>query len=211
MIHVPFRSNRHIEFLALRLLEEYCDAQEPILAPPVPVEEILERHLRLALSVAPLDMLLPGQKVLGALDVTKREVLVDASLDPEEFPDREGRYRFTLAHEIGHWRMHRSVYKSLGALALHHELTSRACGLCRRVERQADYFAACLLMPRHLVVQLWNLYAGLADFHTPRCCLVKHYTPCTAELVETLAIDFGVSHAAMRIRLEELNLIGVGV
>ncbi|MBK8008612.1 MAG: ImmA/IrrE family metallo-endopeptidase [Rhizobiales bacterium] len=33
--------------------------------------------------------------------------MIDDSLDPEENPSMLGRYRFTLAHEIGHWRLHR--------------------------------------------------------------------------------------------------------
>ena len=209
MIRVPYRSVRHIELLASRLLEEYCHAQEPVLEPPVPVEEILERHLRLALSLESLERLMPGHQVLGALDVSKREVLVDTSLDPEEFPDREGRYRFTLAHEIGHWRMHRSLYRAPGALALHN-LTSRSCDSCRRVERQADCFAACLLMPRAMVQRLWLGYCGLADFSHSCGPLIRHEPPTSEQLVETLAIDFGVSLCAMRIRLQELNLLGIG-
>lgn len=209
MIHVPFRTVRHIECLAFRLLEEYSYAQEPVLEPPVPVEEILERHLRLALSVEPLDKILPGVQVLGALDVLKREVLVDASLDPEEFPDREGRYRFTLAHEIGHWRMHRALYRSTGALAFNH-LTNRSCDSCRRVERQADYFAACLLMPRPMVQRLWMGYSGLEESRSPFSPLVVREAPSTEQLVEIMAIDFGVSLSAMRIRLEELSLVGIG-
>ena len=30
----------------------------------------------------------------------------------EERPSREGRYRFTLAHEGGHWRLHRPLVQA---------------------------------------------------------------------------------------------------
>ena len=37
--------------------------------------------------------------------------MIDESLDPEENPSKEGRYRFTLAHEGGgHWRLHRHLF-----------------------------------------------------------------------------------------------------
>ena len=37
--------------------------------------------------------------------------MIDESLDPEENPAKEGRYRFTLAHEGGgHWRLHRRLF-----------------------------------------------------------------------------------------------------
>jgi hypothetical protein len=37
--------------------------------------------------------------------------VIDESLDPEENPAKEGRYRFTLAHEGGgHWRLHRHLF-----------------------------------------------------------------------------------------------------
>src|ERR1700730_11401174 len=38
-------------------------------------------------------------------------IVIDESLDPEENPAKEGRYRFTLAHEGGgHWRLHRHLF-----------------------------------------------------------------------------------------------------
>ena len=40
----------------------------------------------------------------------ERRIVIDESLDPEENPSMEGRYRFTLAHEVGHWRLHRHLF-----------------------------------------------------------------------------------------------------
>ena len=33
--------------------------------------------------------------------------MIDRSLDPGENPSMQGRYRFGVGHEIGHWRLHR--------------------------------------------------------------------------------------------------------
>ena len=46
--------------------------------------------------------------ILGAMFFDEDRIVIDESLDPEENPSKEGRYRFTLAHEGGgHWRLHR--------------------------------------------------------------------------------------------------------
>ncbi len=48
---------------------------------------------------------------LGAIIFDERRIVIDESLDPEENAFKEGRYRFTLAHEGGgHWRLHRSLF-----------------------------------------------------------------------------------------------------
>jgi hypothetical protein len=36
--------------------------------------------------------------------------VIDESLDPDEKPAKEGRYRYTAAHEVGHWRLHRHLF-----------------------------------------------------------------------------------------------------
>src|SRR5256885_17256701 len=36
-----------------------------------------------------------------------REIHVDESLDPEVNPEAEGRYYFSIGHEVGHWELHR--------------------------------------------------------------------------------------------------------
>jgi hypothetical protein len=89
----------------------------------------------------------------------------------------ERRLRFTIAHEIGHFVLHkgRAVAERGGATS---QWTAR-------LEREADQFAAELLMPEHLVRQA-ALEHG-ADAHR-------------------LADRFDVSVQAMNIRLRRLGL-----
>ena len=88
------------------------------LKPPVPVEEYPRKHLKLTLDFDDLHEKLgiprDGEEpeVLGALWAERGEVFIDESLDPDEHPEREGRYRFTLAHEIGHWCLHKNYLAS---------------------------------------------------------------------------------------------------
>lgn len=90
------------------------------------------------------------------------------------------RRRFTLAHEIAHFLLHREY--------LEDELTDDRMYRSRlgdRQERQANKLAAQLLMPANLVRVAWR--AGARD-------------------VAGLASAFDVSTQAMEIRLKELGL-----
>lgn len=86
------------------------------------------------------------------------------------------RRRFTIAHEIGHFVLH----KSLIGDGIVEDALMRAQGFSSRIEYQANQFAADLLMPWHLIE------------------IAK--TQGT-ESVEALAEAFQVSRDAMSIRL----------
>ncbi len=80
------------------------------------------------------------------------------------------RQRFTISHEFKHVLDH-----------------PRRDALSEtQIERVADHFAACLLMPKRLVVRLWG--RGIQD-------------------IELLAEQFEVSTAALRYRLHQLMLV----
>lgn len=86
--------------------------------------------------------------------------------------------RYTLAHELAHALLHRSMFEDD---AEYEAYQGRAH---KRMERQADRFAADLVMPAPLVRE---------EFRT---------NPMLVHLIR----KFDVSEAAMRIRLEELGL-----
>ena len=89
--------------------------------------------------------------------------MIDESLDPEENPAKEGRYRFTLAHEGGgHWRLHRHLFAKdptqavlFGGLAAP-SIICRSSQAKEPAEWQADFYASCLLMPRKLIFETWR-------------------------------------------------------
>ena len=101
--------------------------------------------------------------ILGAIFFDERRIVIDESLDPEENPSKEGRYRFTLAHEGGgHWRLHRHLFaKDPAQVSLFNEpappsVVCRSSQAKEPVEWQADFYASCLLMPRKLVMAAWD-------------------------------------------------------
>jgi Zn-dependent peptidase ImmA (M78 family) len=115
---------------------------------PVPVEAIAEDLCGLAVEeVANLD-------VSGMLVPAERSVYVNAS-EPEQ------RRRFTLAHELGHW-----ICQCLEGTAAPIYCRAEEVGLdpaVKALEREANVFAAELLMPEPEVRAAFSTVSELAD------------------------------------------------
>ena len=117
---IPYFSDEAIERDAAALLAEYAHARGVIVEPPIPIDDIVEKHLKLRVEFDDLHRLLGVPRgelgiepdIFGATWLETGEIFIDESLDPEVRPSIEGRYRFTLAHEIGHWRLHRPLVRT---------------------------------------------------------------------------------------------------
>lgn len=106
-MNFPFITNTKIDAEAARLKAAALSA-EALRAPWVDVEAIVFDYLcdRDELSVE-LDAELPdedGDEVLGKTTVHPGRIQISRYLTP-----RSGRFRFTLAHEVGHWVLHRPL------------------------------------------------------------------------------------------------------
>lgn len=100
--------------------------------------------------------------------------------------DSRNRRRFTIAHELGHFLLHRSLIEQEGSTVLYRtSMTNRDI-----IEIQANRCAAALLMPKDLVKQAFNEANG-ASF----------------EKLIILANKFNVSVDAMYTRLSILGLL----
>src|SRR5262249_29105313 len=161
-LRVPYIADETIERDAEALLAQYAAAKGVEIKAPIPIEDIVEKYLKLHVEFYDLRRLfgLPGGRkpdIFGAIWLDSGEIVIDESLDPEEHPLREERYRFTLAHEGGgHWRLHRPLVQANSC-----QEAQRSIVVCRssqaneRVEFQANLYASCLLMPRKLVMEAW--------------------------------------------------------
>lgn len=171
----------------------------------------------------------------GAIWFRSQRVGVDQSLDPARNPAKRGRYHFTLAHESGHWRLHRHLFlRRLDQPSLFPDQEQKPDYVCRSsekkkpVEWQADQFAANLLMPRELVKKAWQEWRGnlepiaLDDLQEMRRQILtaevlrrggfKAGDSASDDMVlehcsRPLADKFQVSAEAMRIRLEDMGLL----
>jgi len=105
------------------------------LVPPIPVEDIIEKHLKLRIEFDDMHARhnIPRigrgkTDILGAI-YGDGSIFIDESLDPDENPSKEGRYRFTLGEfqrEVQHrWRIrYPSVAKQKTVLPCQNTLIS---------------------------------------------------------------------------------------
>ncbi|MEX2670893.1 MAG: ImmA/IrrE family metallo-endopeptidase [Phycisphaeraceae bacterium] len=213
---VPFLHQKSIEGHAQLLLDEWAEAHPPITEPPVPIEDMLELHLGLEFMLADLQGEYGSPDVLGAIWFGDRMVKVDQSLEPTNAPKMLGRYRFTIAHEVGHWRLHRQhLMEDPSAEFLFQEKCEPAF-VCRSnanppEEIQANAFAACVLMPRRLMFDAWAQWRGSEDpVAISELSMNDHQISEEAAMdkfCRPLAEQFEVSAQAMRYRLQKLELL----
>lgn len=235
---VPYLSEQRIENDSVALLAEFARARGVVITPPIPIEDIVEKHLKLVVELDDTHRLFgvprsgPDPDILGAMFFDDGRIVIDQSLDPEENPSKEGRYRFTLAHEGGgHWRLHRDLFAKDSAqvtmFAVPQSVICRTSQKKEPVEWQADFYASCLLMPRELVIAAWDetypdrrrhfmdrsrrdAIAAIADTEE-RDFETKVEEWQNDEAMEDFARPFArrflVSPQAMRIRLEKLGLL----
>ena len=103
---VPYLQEKQIERDAIALLDEYEKSRGVAITRRIPIEDIVEKHLKIGIEFDDMHRLLriprsglgSGPDILGAMFFDERRIAIDESLDPEENPSKEGRYRFTLAH-----------------------------------------------------------------------------------------------------------------
>jgi Zn-dependent peptidase ImmA (M78 family) len=140
---------------------------------PIPVEEIASRH-QIKISRA------PNNELSGMLIRKNGRALI--GVNDNEHPVRQ---RFTIAHELGHFFLHPNKDAFIDYRDNKEEImrTPR--------EKQANMFAAALLMPRQMLLKDFRplVRGGFSEFE-----------------LQALARKYGVSEDAMRYRLMNLNL-----
>lgn len=209
---VPWLSKASIAAAASDLIDRYQSVVNTLVAPPVPVEDIIERGLNLGLGFHDLKSRLNLSDVLGATFIEKRMICVDASLVEHK---SKGRMFFTMAHETGHWVLHRRyILRSETGETAHF---CRVQDAKKPVEWQADYFASCLLMPEKLVSNAFQKVFGRRSLtlHNVQAayCGPLCFDPCigTWPRIAAAVMKAGgfsnVSKQAMIIRLQDLGLI----
>lgn len=241
-LNVAYVSDEVIEKDAQALLAEYAQARGTAIEVPIPIDDIIEKHLKIGLEFddthrlfgVPRSGIGSDPDILGAIYFDQKRIVIDESLDPDANPAKEGRYRYTLAHEVGHWRLHRGLFGKDPAQMSLLEPDAAPSVVCRtsqakeRIEFQADLYASCVLMPRKLVFAAWD-----DAFPDRKQRVLRPATPidhpfveiarfeCRIPGAESSEIDdqaldsfakpfaqrFLVSPIAMRIRLERLGLL----
>ena len=115
---------------------------------PIDAEAICD-YLRV--SILPIDGLAKSFQVDAFISSDFKKIYVDQ----QEFEKGSYRYRFSLAHELGHYILHREYFSS--RIEDFEEWQGFVRGYTNDyVERQANYFAGSLLMPEMEMVRVLN-------------------------------------------------------
>jgi len=134
--------------------------------PPIPVHEIAERS---GVNVVFEDFGTHSESVSGFCDFANARLYVNKA-------DLSERQSFTMAHELGHWLLHRDFYRDYPE---EYSVLPRFSDPNRDDpnEKEANKFAACLLVPDRLL------------------------RPVRGAPVSSLASVFGVSRTMMEFRV----------
>ncbi len=169
------------------------------------IEEKAETLLRdIGINIAPIDPI-KCAKYLGVnvqsislkADISGLFVMKDkmAFIRYNENEKNEKRSRFTIAHELGHFVLHKNIPliidKGKNDRILFRDSFPTSGEFDR--EREANAFAASLLMPKFLI-----------DTEIKK-------VPKDADIVSYLSDKFNVSEQAMSFRLTNLELIEYGI
>lgn len=133
------------------------------------------------LSIRIHEKSLGNERVSGLLIIKDGKIAI--GVDSDQGLQRK---RFTIAHELGHYFLHRSLKSTFVD-----EVFTRS-GTSNQIEREANAFAASLLMPKVLVLKaIENIEKNKIDDET----------------IVSLSKSFNVSGISMTYRLVNLNII----
>lgn len=150
--------------------------------------------------------------LMGKCDFLNKKVMIDVGLKQET---NKGRYRFTLAHELGHAYLHQHLLKNVIAFADDMDVLEMKNSERweQRLEIQANHFASFLLIPENPLINYYMEikkklnYAFLAPIRLDDNATSIH--DCKI-LFSVLANIFGVSKEAIMYRLLDEHLLDVG-
>jgi Zn-dependent peptidase ImmA (M78 family) len=166
-----------IERVARKLLEA-----NTVTRAPIPVEELADA---LKIDVRYSE---GSDDVSGALIRNTDSVVIAVNS-----AQHENRQRFTIAHELGHFLLHRGTRVHFDEDFRIDYRDATSSDATKREEIEANGFAAALLMPERILMRDWLKLAP--DY--------KHIP----DTIRTLATRYRVSQKAMELRLVNLGFI----
>lgn len=193
----PDLSAESIEDRADTLRLEYSAWAGTDASKPVSVEVVAEQYLGYEIDISDSGMF-SDPECMGGILFESKTITVNAAV-----AEHEGRYNFTLAHEIGHHALHRAHYLR-NKQPIGEQVICREVGSKPLIERQADRFAAALLMPAEQVKSVYEiLLAGSQPADKPSTGQLRGIA---AKVLEIGGFNH-VSNTAMVNRLIDLGLV----
>lgn len=216
---VPYLKSTDIEGIAYEVLGKYCPAalKTPRMTPIGDILQGLFTNTGLLLARQDLGYK-DTAKILGKVNFPKKTLFLDVSLDGE----RKAAFRFTAAHEIGHWVLHRHRWIKLRLSPRANpmdEFTDDEKSMYRLDQRtpkewlefQANVFAASLIMPREpfgrAVVKAQLEMDIVRNLGVVFLTADVHGTRTFQELVMKLSHVYDVSRESVKVRLRTLKML----
>lgn len=197
-------SEQALEAIARKLIKDFDELLYIGTPKAIPIEEIIEKHLKINVEYYCIrkngrilgetvfaDTFVPvfdkEAKEYILMFIKAKTIILDESLLDYKYL---GRLRFTCAHELAHWIIHKELYLNKGeTAALEKSMLSSATD--NKIEQQANMLATAILMPMKQVKKAFYQLRGGSTENT----------------ISKMAELFQVSKQAMEIRLRNHKLI----
>src|SRR3989338_5365784 len=193
-IKAPIFSYDEIRNHANRFLKQY----HPSIEIPVPIEEIAE--FQMGLNIVPIPGLLRTFDVDGFTSSDLSNIYVDEFI----YSNRPGRYRFTLAHEVGHIILHKEIYSKANFQNIKEWkdfINSISEKDHRWLEYQAYSFGGLVLVPHEHLIKLTKFYVNRVQEED--ISLRENWDFAWDLIAARLAKDFEVSSDVIEKRLNK--------
>lgn len=184
---IPYLNKQKIVDWAEEVLEEYYGERRF----PVDVEEICDE---LGISILPISGLAKAKRIDAFISMDFKSIYVDAY----EYEKESNRYRFSVAHELGHYFLHRKYYPSNVNEAEKWIKISQSI-LNNYAEFQANFFAGSLLVPEEELVRV-------LDYEFDGSFVRNYWNASSVELTKILAVvrkHFKVSDVVIARRMRD--------
>jgi len=194
MTKIPIHSYEDLRKKA----DEFLRTYNPSGTIPVPIEEIVE--FEFGINIVPVLGLQRQLEVEGFTSSDLKNIYVDEYV----YTDYLNRYRFTLAHEIGHIVLHRNLYdahkfKSIdGWKEFINSMTEKEHGW---LEYQGYAFAGLVLVPRESLSK--HTGEWVKRIKAKGISLEKNWDFAWELITEHLGKEFQVSASVIEKRLEK--------
>jgi Zn-dependent peptidase ImmA (M78 family) len=176
-----------------------------------PIDVFVFFEVDLGLDAIPFDNLTSKYRVEAAITADFTGLYLDAEQYAlmEKGPDwKLNRLRFTIAHELAHYYLHRDLpqVENFASLAGFAKWTPNYGGRKYTTEQEADEFAGCLLVPETCLRSLFDKFASQAEELLPN---FMQSSQVRDNFADQIAPRFGVNSKVIEIRLQRHGIWSV--
>lgn len=178
--------------------DNFLKNYHPSLSLPIPIEEIVEHKMKIAIFAV------PGIKSLIGIDAFISSDFSQITVDEDCFVKFPERTKFSIAHEVGHLILHKDWYEKYGPKNFEDYLTSHDRidnQVYKYIEIQAHTFAGLVLVPKDLLLnELKKRLGRIPSLEAPEVL---------APAVQDLPEVFKVSDAVVLRRLQKEGIVKI--